>query len=223
MNHVISHGAFHKTSSETGTFKKTSLTSFTCRCSAAASAIYTRSIAKHSGTDQACLLHSHIDDDRHLRPRYGFIEHIEIDFRPQCRDGTLSESSRFRRWFDKLDEASRVWQKPIAYDPSATEAALQRAGFVDIQRTTYELPFTVRWSGSNETPVPAAQLYRASFENGGLEGMCMAQLTRPLPENDRSRARSWNRGLMTPDEVEYLADQVRAEMRDPRKHVYNVV
>jgi len=75
----------------------------------------------------------------HLKPGYGWIEHVEIDIQPRCDDGTLPSDSRLLRWCQCLLHATQEANRPLAYNVD-TRSMLERHGFVDIQEQVIQVP-----------------------------------------------------------------------------------
>ena len=124
---------------------------------------------------------------RHLKPRYGYVEQVEIDIRPRCDDGTLPENSPIIRWYNWLDDATGQCV-PIRYQDQTCEM-LRAQGFVDIEDTIIRLPI-------NGWPSDPHQQNIGKWYNLGLyeatEAMGLGPLTRVYhlsAENVRQYAR----------------------------------
>ncbi|KAE8451408.1 hypothetical protein EG329_004037 [Mollisiaceae sp. DMI_Dod_QoI] len=76
---------------------------------------------------------------RHLKPGFGWMEHVEIDLVPRCDDGTLPESSHLVQWANYLLDATARAHRPLAYNEH-TRQMLEQAGFVEIQEQVIMVP-----------------------------------------------------------------------------------
>ncbi|KAM3077933.1 Secondary metabolism regulator lae1 [Clarireedia jacksonii] len=140
---------------------------------------------------------------RHLKPGYGWLEHVEIDFHPRCDDGSLPQDSAVNSWIEKLYEATRSAYRPLAYN-SETRAMLERQGFVDIQEQVIKIPLNP-WP-SDPAQKDIARWYNLALTQG-LEAMTLAPM---------SRVFGWPK-----DDVERLVAAVKREICSRKVHVYN--
>jgi hypothetical protein len=76
---------------------------------------------------------------RHLKPAYGWLEHVELDMVPRCDDGTLPPNSALCTWARFLLDATNRAYRPLAYNVD-TRAMLERQGFVEIQEQVIKVP-----------------------------------------------------------------------------------
>ena len=78
---------------------------------------------------------------RHLKPGYGWLEHVEIDIVPRCDDGSLPtpNESALIQWSQFLLEATQIAARPLAYNVD-TRVMLERQGFVEIQEQVIKVP-----------------------------------------------------------------------------------
>jgi hypothetical protein len=141
---------------------------------------------------------------RHLKPGVGHIEQIEIDLRPRCDDGTLSDQSPLVSWYKYLSEATTTADRPIAYRDD-TKALLQRAGFIDIREQTIRAPINPWSTDPHQREI--GKWYNLGLSLG-LEALSLAAFT---------RVNSWN---PTRDIAPFLAD-VKTEMCKKGVHAYN--
>ncbi|KAH6977627.1 hypothetical protein EDB80DRAFT_692346 [Ilyonectria destructans] len=70
----------------------------------------------------------------HLKPG-GYIEHVEIDWVPQCDDNSLPPTSSLIKWASKLLDAMDQHGRPMRVHPRKTRRELELAGFQDISET----------------------------------------------------------------------------------------
>ncbi|KAL8631258.1 hypothetical protein Q9189_003022 [Teloschistes chrysophthalmus] len=114
---------------------------------------------------------------RHLRPRTGRFEQVEIDIQPRCDDGSLPEGATINRWYDALKSATQIAGRPIAYNP-ATPQMLAAHGFVDIRQRKICLPLSY-WRGSGGPRREIAHFYPLALtDEAGLEAYSLGPLTR---------------------------------------------
>ncbi|KAK0657566.1 S-adenosyl-L-methionine-dependent methyltransferase [Cercophora newfieldiana] len=69
---------------------------------------------------------------RHLRPYYGFVEQVEIDWTPRSDDDTLSTNSYLVHWAEELMDAMESFDRPLRMDSNRTKQQMREAGLVDI-------------------------------------------------------------------------------------------
>jgi hypothetical protein len=79
------------------------------------------------------------NSSRHLKPGFGWLEHVEIDIVPRCDDNTLPANSALVSWANLLLDATARAYRPIAYN-TETRAMLERTGFVEIQEQIIKVP-----------------------------------------------------------------------------------
>ena len=153
----------------------------------------------------------------HLKPGTGWFESVEIDFRPQCDDGTLPEGA-LHGWYQYIAEAYSNWgSRSIRFNPNSP-ADLERAGFTNVQHYEYTLPLNP-WVLEEEDRAKhrAGNWYRFAMSsnipqdsNFGMEAMSLAVLT---------RGNSWH-----PDnEARRLCNDALAEALNPNVHAYNTL
>ena len=139
---------------------------------------------------------------RHLKPSYGWIEHVEIDFTPKCDDGSLPRNTALLDWLHHLMNATQEACKPMAYN-TQTRAMLQYAGFIEVAEQVIRIPFNP-WPSS-----PHEKSIGRWFNLGlcqGLEALTLGPLT---------RIRGWNR-----EGVDKLVAGVKREICTKKYHVY---
>ncbi|KAH0542627.1 Secondary metabolism regulator lae1, partial [Trichoglossum hirsutum] len=111
---------------------------------------------------------------RHLKPGYGHLEHVEIDFQPRCDEGTLSPELNVVKWYNWLVDATYRSGRCIAYQHS-TRQMLQEAGFVDIVETIIRAPYNDWPSDPHEKNI--GRWYNLGMTEG-LEALSLGPLTR---------------------------------------------
>ncbi|KFY77964.1 hypothetical protein V501_02335 [Pseudogymnoascus sp. VKM F-4519 (FW-2642)] len=139
---------------------------------------------------------------RHLKPDFGYIEHIEIDFTPRCDNGSLPRNAALYEWANNLMSATEQAYKPMAYN-TETRSMLQNTGFVEIKEQIIKIPF-------NPWPHDAHERDIGRWFNlglcQGLEAFTLAPMTRIL---------NWDRGR-----VARLVADVKREICTKRHEVY---
>lgn len=139
---------------------------------------------------------------RHLKPNYGWMEHVEIDFTPRCDDGSLPRNAALLDWSHHLMSATKKAYKPMAYNTDTREM-LQYAGFVEVTEKVIRIPFNP-WPSE-----PHRKEIGRWFNLGlcqGLEALTLGPLTRVL---------GWSR-----EAVEKLVAEVKREICTEKYYVF---
>ncbi|KAL1875318.1 hypothetical protein VTK73DRAFT_10155 [Phialemonium thermophilum] len=140
---------------------------------------------------------------RHLKPYYGHIEQVEIDWTPYCDDGTLPNPSYTKLWVNELLGAMDDHGRSMTVNSQETISQLQNAGFVDIKEEVIKIPFS-GWP-TEKTARDTGRWFNLGFTNG-LMGLTLAPLTRM---RDRTK-----------EEVSDLVDRVKREICSRKVHAY---
>ena len=114
---------------------------------------------------------------RHLKPREGYLEQVEIDFEPRCDDGEVPKI--VHDWYGWLADATTRGSKSIRYIHN-TRDLLRAQGFVDIEDRVIRLPFNTWPSGTSSERARERELGRW-YNVGlceGLEAMSLGPLAR---------------------------------------------
>ncbi|KAI3571696.1 hypothetical protein IWW34DRAFT_638831 [Fusarium oxysporum f. sp. albedinis] len=98
---------------------------------------------------------------RHLKPGWGCMEQVEIDWTPQCDDDSLPTDSALSEWASKLLDAMDQYGRPMRVNPEKTRRQLALAGFVDISETVIRACY-------NPWPEVATEKEAARWFNLGL-------------------------------------------------------
>lgn len=137
----------------------------------------------------------------------GWLEQMELDVRVFSDDGTLTEDKCLYSWGDMfLACADRAGRSLLTQE--TMRADIEKAGFVDVHEKLYKIPLGP-WA-KDRLLKEAGQLQNAHW-NAALEGWAMWLLTHfgePKP---------W-----TKEEVQVYLAKVRAELRDPHIHSYEL-
>jgi trans-aconitate methyltransferase len=135
----------------------------------------------------------------YLKPG-GWLEHIEIDLRPQYAPGA-NNSRMLDEWYEYLDGATSRIHKRLEY-PQNLRELLTNAGFVDIEEEVIRLPL-------NEWPEDESQKFIGRWYNLGLIQALEALTLGPL-----SRSYEWPleniRQLLTAVKPHICSRRVRA-------------
>lgn len=85
---------------------------------------------------------------RCLRPGYGHIEHVELDWTPRTTTAEFpAEARNLLNWWQWMKQASVNAGKPLAYRDD-TEDLLEEAGFTDISHRRVRIP--LYWDGKSD-------------------------------------------------------------------------
>jgi hypothetical protein len=139
----------------------------------------------------------------HLKPHYGFMEQVEIDFTPRADDGTLPRNSHLVQWADGLLDAMDGFDKPMRVNSELTKRALADAGFVDINEETIKFAL-------NGWPTDPREKEMGRWFNLGITKGLQAYSLAPL---------HWGQGKSLP-EINQLLDRVHEEIRSVNIHAY---
>ncbi|KAJ9131981.1 Methyltransferase LaeA [Pleurostoma richardsiae] len=74
----------------------------------------------------------------HLKPMYGFIEHVEIDWEPRSDDGPVPP--RYRDWVADLYNAMDTFGRSMRIERDGIKNSLAAVGFVDITEESIRIP-----------------------------------------------------------------------------------
>lgn len=160
---------------------------------------------------QLALRHSPLHTNRYCRPGVGYVEHIEIDFKPRCDNDTLRADSAVAEWWRLFSAAMDLAGKSVRISTETTVDRLGSAGFINVQTTNVKLS----WGHNSHS-----EHGRSSFSHDcfmfdtfiscrGLEAMSLRPLTRYLN--------------MEFAEVHCLLTRVAAEMENEIADVYSLV
>lgn len=154
---------------------------------------------------------------RHLVPGKGWVELVEIDFKPRCDDGTLQDGMLVDWWRVYIRAPYEAINRRLDYN-EGTQALLEHVGFTDIQHAVYRIPYH-EWSNVPDTNVRNAENRAATWwhiamsSNGddtggfGFEAMSLAPLC---------RINHWS-----VDHVKRLCNEALAQATDPNVHAYS--
>ncbi|KAH8813337.1 S-adenosyl-L-methionine-dependent methyltransferase [Xylogone sp. PMI_703] len=139
---------------------------------------------------------------RHLKPSYGWLEHVELDLWPRCDDGSLPANSALINWGRYLYEATNQAYRPIAYN-TETRAMLERQGFVEIQEQVIRVPMNP-WPNDPHMK-DIGRWYNLGITQG-LEALTLGPLT---------RMSGWNKA-----DVDRLVADAKRDICSKKYHVY---
>ncbi|KAI8648832.1 hypothetical protein NCS56_01499100 [Fusarium sp. Ph1] len=139
----------------------------------------------------------------HLKPGTGYMEQVEIDWVPQCDDGSLPPDSALSQWAETLLDAMDRYGRPMRVQPEDTRRQLALAGFVDISETVIRTCYNPWPEDPNEKE--AARWFNVGLSNG-LTTLSCAAMVRMLG--------------MSKEEVEGLCARVKREICMRTYHAY---
>ncbi|EXK24837.1 hypothetical protein FOMG_18464 [Fusarium oxysporum f. sp. melonis 26406] len=139
----------------------------------------------------------------HLKPGWGYMEQVEIDWAPQCDDDSLPTDSALSQWALKLLDAMDQYGRPMRVNPEKTRQQLALAGFVDISETVIRACYNP-WP-EDATEKEAARWFNVGLSSG-LTALSSAPMVRMLG--------------MSKEEVEGLCDRVNKEICMRSYHAY---
>ncbi|OBT88620.1 hypothetical protein VE02_03992 [Pseudogymnoascus sp. 03VT05] len=139
---------------------------------------------------------------RHLKPDFGFIEHVEIDFTPRCDNGSLPRNAALYEWANNLMSATEQAYKPMAYN-TETRSMLENTGFVEVKEQVITIPFNPWKSDPHEKDI--GRWFNLGLCQG-LEALTLGPMTRVL---------NWDRGR-----VARLVADVKREICTKKHEVY---
>ncbi|KAJ5254262.1 hypothetical protein N7524_011442 [Penicillium chrysogenum] len=137
----------------------------------------------------------------------GWIEQVELDVRVYSDDGSLKQDSTLATWGDNFIGCSERAGRSLLTQETM-RGAMEKAGFVDVQEKLYKIPLGP-WP-KDKVLKEVGQLQYAHWL-AALEGWAMWLLTKfgaPSP---------WSK-----EEVQLYLSNVRAELRNPRTHAYEL-
>ncbi|KAH6970498.1 S-adenosyl-L-methionine-dependent methyltransferase [Ilyonectria sp. MPI-CAGE-AT-0026] len=138
----------------------------------------------------------------HLKPG-GYIEHIEIDWDPQCDDRSLPPNSSLSQWAKKLLDAMDRYGRPMKVDSKETQRQLGVAGFTNISETVIK-------AYCNDWPEDSHDKEVGNWFNFGFSIGLAALSYAAMVETLR----------MSKEEVESLCNEVKSEICTRSYHAY---
>jgi hypothetical protein len=108
---------------------------------------------------------------RHLKPRFGYLEHVEIDYEPRCDNGPVPE--RFAQWWNYLKQAT-AGEKPIEFPRNAV-SLLRSQGFVDVTEEIIRLPMS---GDITEDSAGSLGRWHQLCLTQSIEALCLAPFAR---------------------------------------------
>ncbi|KAH8703832.1 S-adenosyl-L-methionine-dependent methyltransferase [Talaromyces proteolyticus] len=137
-----------------------------------------------------------------LRPG-GWMEIQEYETVATSDDGTFDLATNFKQWQEKLNEASQMFGKSFM-DCSKHKGRLEEAGFVNVTDDVYKVPMGTWPKDKKMKEIGRFQLYQMLE---AIEPFSLAVFTRVL---------KW-----TPEETRELIDKVKADLCNPKVHMYS--
>lgn len=142
------------------------------------------------------------DKTRHLKPGFGWLEHVELDMIPRCDDGTLPTNSQILNWSRYVLDATDRAYRPLAYNTD-TRPMLERQGFVEIQEQVIKVPLNYWPTDPHLKDI--GRWYNLGLTQG-LDAMTVGPLT---------RMSAWKRA-----DVDRLVSEAKRELCSKKYHAY---
>ncbi|KAK0747805.1 S-adenosyl-L-methionine-dependent methyltransferase [Apiosordaria backusii] len=114
---------------------------------------------------------------RHLKPYYGHIEHVEIDYTPRSDDPSKVHGSMMSQWTGELLKAMDNFGRSMRLDSDVTKQRLAEVGFVDIKEEVIQLPLN-SW-GANTHARNIGRWFNLVM-NKAYQPLCLAPFYRGL-------------------------------------------
>ncbi|KAI1082012.1 methyltransferase LaeA [Whalleya microplaca] len=111
---------------------------------------------------------------RYLKPGTGYLEHVEIDFRPECENGEMPKGSKLLTWSRELTEAMERAGRSMTPNPN-TVGVLEQLGYVDVEQVRKRIPFSPWSDDAHEKDM--GRWFNLGLTQG-LYAMTIAPLTR---------------------------------------------
>jgi len=133
----------------------------------------------------------------------GYIEHVELDWRPNWDDTEMPFNSALKQWTDFFVTGMEKLGRSVKVEPEETRHLMEQAGFTDFRQEAIKVYYNP-WSRD-----------RQEWETGrwfnlgfclGLEALSLMPMTEKLNENP------WN--------VRKLCEKVKEEVCTLRWHPY---
>ncbi|KAK5663524.1 hypothetical protein OQA88_3954 [Cercophora sp. LCS_1] len=140
---------------------------------------------------------------RHLRPYYGFVEQVEINWLPRSRDGTLPPNSYLSQWAELVFDAMDGFDRPMRIDGNVTKKQMTDAGLVDVKEEVFD--FAINGWPEDSRGKEIGRWFNLGFTQG-LQALSLAPLSRGHGK--------------TPAEITSLLDKVLLEARSLKIHTY---
>lgn len=138
----------------------------------------------------------------HLKPGFGWIEHVEMDISPRSDDGTLEPTSSLANWSRFILEATGRFGRPLAYN-TETREMLERAGFVEISEQVIKVPLNPWPTDPHLKDI--GRWYNLGLTQG-LEALTLGPLT---------RMSNWSK-----PNIDKLIQEVKRDVCSKKIHAY---
>ncbi|KAL1963736.1 hypothetical protein VTN77DRAFT_7802 [Rasamsonia byssochlamydoides] len=138
----------------------------------------------------------------HLRPG-GWLELQEYETQATSDDDTINQAVHLKLWQDKINEASEIFGKPFMASLEHKQRMLD-AGFVDVTQDTYKVPMGT-WPKNKKLK-----------ELGRFQLLQMLEAVEPFSLAIFTRVLKW-----TPEATRELMERVKADLCNPRLHLYS--
>ncbi|KAK4202515.1 S-adenosyl-L-methionine-dependent methyltransferase [Triangularia verruculosa] len=140
---------------------------------------------------------------RHLKPYYGHVEHIEIDFTPRSDDPGLVHGSFISQWTGELLNVMDNFGRSMRFDSNVTKQRLTEVGFIDIKEEVIQVPLNP-WPA--DTHARDTGRWFNLVMSLGYQPMCLAPFSRGLNKSY--------------SEIDDFVEKVKAEVNKKEKRVF---
>jgi len=140
---------------------------------------------------------------RHLKPYYGYVEQVEIDWMPRSDDGTLLPGSYLVQWAEELMDAMDGFDRPLRMDSNLTKQRMREVGLVDVNEEV--IKFALNGWPSEPHARDMGRWFNLGFVQG-LEALSLAPLYRGHNKS--------------PAEITSLLEKVATEAGSLKIHAY---
>lgn len=139
----------------------------------------------------------------HLRPYYGFVEQVEINWLPRSRDNTLPPNSYLSQWAMLLFDAMDGFDRSMRIDGGLIKKQMSDAGLVDVKEEVVE--FAINGWPEDPQRKEIGRWFNLGFTQG-LQALSLAPLSRGHGK--------------TPAEIASLLEKVILEARSLKIRTY---
>jgi hypothetical protein len=138
-----------------------------------------------------------------LAPGLGYIEHVELDWRPNWDDTEMPFNSALKEWTDFFITGMEKFGRSVKVEPEETRHLMEQAGFTDFRQEVIKVYYNP-WSRDRQER-ETGRWFNLGFCLG-LEALSLMPMTDKLNED--------------PENVRALCEKVKEEVCTLRWHPY---